>query len=252
MNNKEHIILFDTESIGYPEDFPGEDILCQLAYLEIKDGKYNLYDDYTKPKLYKEITPGAMSVNKITPEELKDKSSKEKTEAWTHLKDILEKSEEEVYLVAHKIDFDIEVIKLSGIKPNNVKIIDTLKIANYVNDNLGLLLKQSTLQYIKYYYRLYKKRDKLDKILKIDSSNLEAHNAIPDVLDLFLVYKYFIQEMGATSEELHNLTISNLVLDLVPFGKNRGDRFDSLNYNQLKYYATLDGDVGYTAKLLLS
>ena len=61
------------------------------------------------------------------------------------------------------------------------------------------------------------------------------------------------KEFNISLDELHELTTIPYVLKYIPFGKNRGDEFKSLNYNQLSYYSTLDNrNVSFTAKLLLS
>ena len=241
-------IYVDTEVIGYATDFPGEDILCQLAYLYQDNKELTIYSDYMKPNRYKDSTPGAMSVTKLVPEFLEKENTKENTKSWVFLKDLLENTKEIVYLVAHNIKFDLEVLELSGIKPNsNVRLICTLKIANFINDSTNLQYIQCTLGYIKYFYRLDLLRKQLDLKLGIDSTKLENHNAIPDILDLFLIYKNFIKLYNASEEQFSELTSKDMLLNLIPFGKNKGERFDSLSINQLKYYSTLDGNVAYTA-----
>ena len=249
--SKERLVFFDTETISFPEDNPNEDILCQLAFMDTLNRK--TYCDYMKPELYKKMTARAMSVNKITPELLEDKPTKENTDAWSTLKDILENTEDKVFLIAHNIKFDLEVIKQSGIKPNkNVLIIDTMIVAEFINDNNNLIFDMVNLQYLKYHYRLDLKRPALDKMLGIDTSKLDAHDALPDVLDLFLVYKEFIKLYDGDTFTFNELTTEPFVLNLLPFGKDKGNKFTSLNHNQLKYYAGLDGNVAHTAKVLLS
>ena len=234
-------IYLDTETIGTPQDFPNEDIMFQLSYI-IEDSKLTFFNDYMKPKRYLEMKPEAMAITSITPEFLEDKPKKEET-CYMDLKEILEN--EECYLIAHNLKFDLEVLQNSGININSkVKLIDTIKVFEFLNDKQALPYKQITLQYLKYFYRL----DKEERPKEVQG--LSSHDSLNDAFDLYLLVNLVKEKFRADLDMMLKLN-EPFMLEYIPFGKNRGDKFKDLSYNQLKYYSSLDGNVAFTCKKIL-
>lgn len=249
MKQKAHYIFFDTETTTWTEDpdlKPKEDILVQLSYVIMTpEGEFITKDRLCK-NTGKQLTPRAMSVNFITPEKIEHLQDITAYEEYTFLKDYIENNK--CIAIAHNAPFDVNVLSRVGIDiTNKCDIIDTLKIARIINDQLELVLEQNSLQYLKYYYKLYKHRDKLDKKLNIDVGNT-AHNSLSDVADLLLLFQFIKKEYSVDDEKLIYLSNNSVLLDYVPNGTNKGKKFSSLSYNQLKWYSTSeDRDIAYTA-----
>lgn len=235
------ILVLDTETIDTIENKNnGEDICTQLSFIDVNNKA--IYDNYCKPALYKEMTVSAMEFTEITPEFLEDKPKVEETESYKMLKTILSNSNDEIYVVGHNIDFDLEVIKRTGIDISNVKKICTLKLARYINDSLGLPLESCRLKHLKYAFKLYLKRNEQNledftiNKTSVNSLSSMSHNAVNDILDCLELLRYIQTSYHITLEEAHKLTVEPLELIFIPSGKLKGQRIQDLDYNSLVWH----------------
>lgn len=239
-------IFFDTETISLLDKFEDDDILFQICFT-IND---NIYSDYFRPETFMEMVPEAMAKTGITPEILERKYKKEDSKEFNILKELLE-SDEKKLLIAHNMNFDKEVLRRSGIKFNNTDFICTLKLVEFINDNLGLQYEKTNLQYLKYYLRLDKNVPLVSSKFNIDVSELLTHDARYDVVDLICLFSYLKNQYSINYYEMIKITNDPFLLKYVPFGINKGKKFTELTENQLNYYKDFDGNIGYTCKEIL-
>lgn len=248
-----NIIFLDTETTCFTSDYDKlehKDICIQLAYIifDSKSKEVIIKNTLSKP-LVNIIKPNSSTIHGLVQQDIDNEVPLSETEEFKFLEQFM--NENKCIIVAHNADFDIDVLKRSGMKINkDVHVIDTLKIASIINDEESLVRDTNSLQYLKYYYTLYTDKESLSEELGLEFKD-SAHEAISDILDLILYYRYLIKEYNMDLKQMYTLTEIRYKLKYIPFGKNKMDLFSTLSYNQLKYYETLDKDVKYTAQFYL-
>jgi len=243
------VIYLDTETAGFPEHksfTENDELLIQLAYATEDNGIMTFQQTYCKNQV--DIRTSAMAIHHITPEMLEDKPYIRNTNEYKYLKNEIE---EDSYIIAHNAPFDIGIMKREGLDMSNMKVIDTLKIAKFINDN-HQEWESLSLGYLKYWFRLDKYRESFMKAYNLDIT-LTAHDAISDVVDLILLTKKIQKEYNASLEDMCHITDKPLFLKHVPNGTNRGKLFSELSTNQLEWQAenSWDKDVQFTCKKML-
>ena len=244
-------VFIDTETIDYIDNV-SFDVLSQLAFIVTDGGAQPLiYNDYCKPDNYMLTTPESMEVTDIVPEFLENQPQAQTTKSFLALNEL---SKEESYIFAHNAKFDLGVIERTGIDNSNFKVIDTLKVARFINDSLGLPWNSCRLQYLKYFHKLYLQRDKLGTALGVDMKNLGAHNALNDVIDLILLWNFLKTTYNITEDQAVELTSKPMILKYMPSGKYKGEIMTELDANTLRWQAenSYDESVKYTCEHILS
>lgn len=245
---KRKFIFLDTETTHLLEDVePEQDILLQLSYIVIDGNTHFVRDVRCNPGI--DPTPETSMVTTITPEDIIGLPEVQDTDEYKELKELIETSE--YTFVAHNAEFDINVLKRVGIDIRKYcEVIDTYLIAEFLNDVEGLPRKMNKLGYLTYYYKLYRQKESINKKFNLD--NFNYHEALSDVLDTILVFNYFNRTYKIEYQNMIEVSNNNIKFIYVPFGKNRGQKFEDLSYNQLKWYTTLDNkNVAYTAGLYI-
>lgn len=192
LNIDKSLLFFDTETTGIIKNKKWEIIsnwdLIQIAYRELKlweKADNNLFfNTDTKIQIW------AIAVHNIYPELLIEKSG------WNYLTDNdredLGALFSENILIAHNLDFDLDVLDKSWIE-YWTQLIDTLKISKLMKSE-GVLLGSDwnlpeyvNLQYLRFFFELYQIKDSDWNI-----ENTTAHDAFWDVVVLENVfYKLF-------------------------------------------------------------
>lgn len=241
------MIYLDTETINFTENVE-YDVCTQLAII-IDINKTHYYDNYCKPEQYKEMTFGSMEATDITPEFLEDKPLIQQTVSWKVLNKL---ADDNHIIMAHNVKFDLEVIRRTGIDITKFKVIDTLKICRFINDNLGLPWEACRLTHLKYALGLYKNKNVVIKELGIDRE-LSSHDALSDTIDLMLLWKYLQKEYNITEEQGIQITEQPILLNYIPSGKHKGKLINELDHNSLCWYRDnfYDEDVKYTCRKIL-
>jgi len=218
-------ILFDTETTGNQE----EDRIIQVGAMVVDSkGSVEVFDEICKAPLPIKIE--AMEVHNITPELLEGKPQFTQTNFYNMLNSL---NNEENYLIAHNMPFDMGMLKKEGFV-SNFKIIDTLRCAKH-------LFKDSPyhrLQYFRYSLELYKLENQEANKHNI---TIKAHDAIGDVL----VMKLLLSKLVALTKEqyaginpmlkLVELSTAKIMLDTFKFGKYKGKKIEDV----------CDKDIGY-------
>lgn len=174
-------ILFDTETTGNQE----HDRIIQIGAMIVHSrDEIEVFDELCMAPV--PISIEAMEVHNITPELIADKGLYDETDFAIKL---LQYNQEENFLIAHNIAFDLAMLEKEGFE-NNYTLIDTLRCAKH-------LLPESPnhrLQYLRYALELYQIEQKEAQNLGI---TIKAHDAIGDVL----VMKLLLSKLLRLSQE---------------------------------------------------
>lgn len=235
-------VLFDTETTGNQE----EDRIIQFGAM-IVDAKAPLevYDELCSSDVA--IKLEAMEVHNITPDLIENKPKATET---TFYKRLLELNSNENYLIAHNINFDLEMTKKEGFK-NQYQLIDTLRCARHLFPELPY----HRLQYLRYALELYKVEEA--EAAK-NNITIKAHDAIGDVL----VMKLFLSKLVGKCREVHpdynpmdklvELTKTPVFVQTFKFGKYKGKSTQEVAQQDASYLMwmrqnlDLDEDMQYT------
>lgn len=242
-------IFFDTETTG----IEAEDQIIQIGAI-ITDTKGKLYKKGVYDELCSSKIPiklQAMSTHGIRQVELEGKKSFDKTEFWNDLNEL---NNEDNYLIAHNLPFDLGMLEKHNFK-NEYQLIDTLKCAMHLFDvkvphvSAGLgqedLIEEEILDKTNnivpnyklqtFRYKLFSKEEESEEAKKY-GVEIKAHDAIGDVL----ILKMFLKALFFRAKEtydLKNLEVMSKLVELSSkpakvkmflFGKYKGMTFEDV------------------------
>ena len=218
-------ILFDTETTGNQE----EDRIIQVGAMIVDTkGQVEIFDELCSTVLPIKIE--AMAVHGITPDLIENKGIFTDTNFYKTLQSL---NNQENFLIAHNISFDIGMMEKEGFV-SQIRIIDTLRVAKH----LLAEQKSKALQYLRYALELYK-----DESAEADKYNItiKAHDAIGDVL----VMKLLLSKLVSLTKEqfpdanpmlkMEELTTTPIFIETFVFGKHKGKKISDV----------CDSDIGY-------
>jgi len=240
-------VLFDTETTGNQ----AEDRIIQIGAMVIgSKGSVTVYDELCSSDV--EIKVDAMEVHNITPDLLEGKAPFSATKFWNDLSTL---NNENNYLIAHNIAFDLGMLEKEGFQ-NSMKLIDTLRCAKHLFPDASY----HRLQYLRYALGLYKKEQ--EEAAK-HNIVIKAHDAIGDVL----VMKLFLSELVAKVKEqypgvnpmvkLEALSNTPVMMKSFKFGKYKGEQIEDIAHSDAGYIKwmlkslELDEDLKYTLERVL-
>lgn len=203
-----NIIILDTESTGFTEPRP-----IEVAYVQIQDLEtlkiLKKFEKRYNPDKPSEL--GALMTHNILDSELIN------CDSWETA--ILPEDTE--YIIGHNIDYDWRVLR----EPN-IKRICTQALSDYLLPDLDSHRQSALL----YFFEGDAAREKL----------LQAHSALPDVMNCRLVLKHLLKllkdrfpELIETSLTIHELwTISEeaRIPTIMRFGKHKGELIKNIPY----------------------
>jgi len=241
-------VLFDTETTGNQE----HDRIIQIGAMIVhsKD-EIEVLDELCLAPV--PVSIEAMEVHNITPELIADKGLYDETDFALK---ILQYNQQENYLIAHNISFDLAMLEKEGFE-NNYTLIDTLRCAKH-------LLPDSPnhrLQYLRYALGLYLDEEEEAKRLNV---TIKAHDAIGDVLIMKLLLSKLIRLTQTNfpdvnpMQKLVELTQTPVMIRTFKFGKYK-DRAIAEIINEDRGYIQwmranleLDEDMQYTLDYYLN
>ncbi len=220
------VIIFDTETTG----LDSEDKIIQIGAIIVD----------TDNKEYKEkfdelfscdipIKIEAMSTHGIRNEHIKDKPKFKDSKFWKILNEL---NNNENYLIAHNLDFDLAMLEKYGFD-NKFNSIDTLQCSKHlfaINEQINSVYKLQNYKLQTFRYLLLTEDEENEEANKF-GIEIKAHNAIGDVviLKLFLrklyiqVQKKYKLKTKDILDKLVNLTNELAEVKILNFGKYRGE-----------------------------
>lgn len=243
-----YYVLFDTETTGAAQ----EDRVIQFGAMIVDNkGKVEAFDELCSTSI--PIKLEAMEVHNITPDLLENKPKAVETNFYKRLEEL---NSNENYLIAHNINFDLDMIKKEGFE-NSYKLIDTLRCAKHLFSDLPY----HRLQYLRYALDLYKFEENEASKYGI---TIKAHDAIGDVL----VMKLFLSKLIGKCREVYQnlnpmeklveLTATPVFINTFKFGKYKGQNIEEvakIDANYLNWMRTsmsdLDEDMKFTLDKVL-
>ncbi len=242
-----YYVLFDTETTGNKED----DKVIQFGGMVIdQKGKVEAFDELCSTDV--DIKIEAMEVHNITPDLLLNKPIATQTSFYQKLEEL---NNNENYLIAHNIAFDMGMVKKEGFI-SQYQLIDTLRCAKHLFSELPY----HRLQYLRYALDLYKTEEQEATRHNI---TIKAHDALGDVL----VMKLFLSKLVVKCREIYpdynpieklvELTRTPVFIKTFKFGKHKGKdvvevaKEDSGYLNWMRKNMDLDEDLKYTLDKVL-
>lgn len=235
-------ILFDTETTGMRE----EDRIIQVgAMIVAGKQKVEVYDELCSTT--QSIQLEAMEVHGITPDMIENKPTFMETDFYKTLTSL---NQEENYLIAHNVPFDLGMLEKEGFT-SQMKIIDTLRCAKH------LLPYENShrLQYLRYSLELYKLENSESSKYNI---TIKAHDAIGDVVVMKLLLSHLVGLTKKTypdtnpMQKLEELTKTPIFVETFKFGKYKGRVISEVFEEDMRYInwmmdnMDLDSDMQYT------
>jgi len=230
------LIFIDLETTGLEK----ADKICSIALVDEKETSYELINEGKK------IPSEASSIHHLTNEMIKDKASFKNSDAFKYLQ---EHNKEENSLVAHNIQFDLNMLSEAGFFWKG-DVIDTLKVTKHLIPECEFF----SLQFLRYELKLYRGEEELQKKYGIKDA-LIAHNALSDALVCSLLFKY-LHEM-VSEEEMNELSFKDVLLEKFGFGKYKGRYIEEICLNDNSYVmwllnaADIDDDTRYSINYYL-
>lgn len=229
------IIILDTETTGTEE----ADRICQLAYLVLNEAGQveEIHNELCTPPL--PIAFESMAIHHITPEMIAGTPICIDTKAFSRL---VELNTPDNLMVIQNAEFDLGMLIKEGFE-SQMRLVDTFRVlrASYPLDT------PHGLQFKRYQWGLYHKEQALMDELGVE---IKAHDALGDVI----VLKHLFEKLNEdyTIDSMVELCSEPIILEFVPFGKNKGKRFEEVALNarnDLRYMLDnfdLDGDLRAT------
>ena len=236
-------IILDTETTGAD----AEDRICQLAFI-VCDENLNIIEhhcEFCHPAV--PIKYAAMAVHHITHEMVENAPLIKQTKAYKRLEKL---NNSQNTLVIHNAPFDLEMLEKDGFE-NKMQLLDTLRCMRHLYPQN----ESNALQFLRYSFGLYQKEGRVTKSLHV---NIQAHDALGDVVVLYLLLQYLLT---ATNEKtLIEKTSSPVFVSKLRFGKYKGRSIEEVLREDYGYITWLlnnhenakeAADLQYTVEILL-
>jgi DNA polymerase III epsilon subunit-like protein len=240
-------VLFDTETTGNQDD----DRIIQVGAMVVgAKGEVEVYDELCSSTV--PIKVEAMEVHNITPDVIEGKAPFTSTKFYN---DMLTLNNENNYLIAHNIAFDLGMLEKEGFE-NKMKLIDTLRCSKHLYPDSNY----HRLQYFRYSLELYKEEQKEAAKHNIV---IKAHDAIGDVLVMKLLLSKLVTRVKEEYPDvnpmvkLEELTRTPVMMKSFKFGKYKGEEIEDIARSDAGYIKwmmkslDLDEDLKYTLERVL-
>ena len=231
------LIIFDTETTGLEENDRIIQVGAIIVDLKDKNAIEPPYNELCQCNIPIKIE--AMATHGIREEEILEKPLYKDTKFKQRLDEL---NSEENFLIAHNLDFDLNMLNKEGFQ-NQCKLIDTLQCAMHLykagDEVEGYILPNHKLQTFRY---ILLKKEREEKEAEKYNVQIQAHDAIGDVviLKLFLEKLYIEVVKQYKIDPAKKQTVFNKMVELtklpaevkiINFGQYRGQRLLDIESN---------------------
>lgn len=234
------LIFLDLETTGVESS----DLLCSVGVIAESQEGIVLFDELFNEG--KKIPPKAASIHHISNEMILHKGAFRESELYLFLQ---KHNSPNTTLIAHNAPFDIQKLSLSGLEWRG-GMIDTLRVARHLIPECELF----SLQVLRYELQLYKQEQEEARICGIKDA-IVAHNALSDALVVKQLYEYLLDI--ERHEKMLELSLSNVLIQKLNFGKYKGSYIEELAMSDRAYLEwmlrldDLDEDLRYSIEYYL-
>jgi len=237
MYSKISMPLAKLEEYGYSKKEQLQ-LITDFSYL-VCDNELNIiekHSDYIKP----DLMPNAFTMehNGITPESLNKSKSFEESEIGISFKKLI--TEEDITIIGHNIDFDIEMLKAVDCNLNKVNKIDTLNLSKrYVRED------NNRLEYLFYATNIYTHSLKFindNKLYmlspngrKITDFSLIKKSSMFNCVKTYLLLDYIMVSNKIKLKDITDIANTVVTLNEMPFGKHKGKKISLLEDAYILY-----------------
>ena len=237
MYSKIDMPLIKLEEYGYTKKEELQ-LITHFSYL-VCDEELNVIDkqsDYIKP----DLLPNAFTMehNNITPECLSDSKSFEESKIGIAFKKLIEN--EDITIIGHNINFDIEMLNAVGCNLEKCNKIDTLNLSKrYIRED------NNRLFYLFYATNIYTKSLKFindNKLLmlspngrKIKNYSLIKKNSMFACVAIYLLLDYIMITNKIKLQDITDIANSVVILNEMPFGKHKGKKISLIESPYIVY-----------------
>jgi len=248
-------------------------VLAKIAYFFYNEEEKKVFfeEEYVKPDV--PMTPKASAVNGITDIDVGLEPDEDGTiKQVPHPKDskaikrmlagILKyKDDKDFYLVGYNTEnFDFKVLERAlgteGVF-DNVKKIDLYRIMKYlcytdrgralVKSGLGdnfLAPESISLQYLKYFFKLYKGRKEVRDFIAESVQNSENGTEIDDIIDILVLFEFVKERVfEGNIKRMEEISNNFIKLDYIPYGYLKNQKIDDIDTNKLlNFIQKVDND----------
>lgn len=209
------LIFLDLETTG----LESSDKICSIGIIGVDENEsFSIYELVNEGR---KISSKASSINHITNEMIKEKSTFKQSRTW----ELLERcNNENSTIIAHNAAFDLKMLNLAGLVWHG-KIVDTLRVTKHLIPEC----EHFSLQFLRYELKLYKSEKK--EALKYPQFSRDgefiAHNALSDALHVKLLYEYLLEIKP--HDELSKLSFEHVLVEKLDFGKYSGRYIEEIS-----------------------
>lgn len=227
------LIFLDVETTGLEKS----DKIISIGLVALEDNKTIEKLDLVNEG--KKISPKASSIHHITNEMIQDKPELQNSDTFKFLQlnNIYDTT-----LISHNINFDLEMLNEACGFVWQGKIIDTLRVSKHLMSEC----EEYSLQFLRYDLRLYKN----------EKNKIVAHEALSDAKTIKQLYEYLLEL--ATQEQMYELSMKNVLMEKLEFGKYAGryiEEISMLDRSYLEWMLSnimdLDEDLRYSIEYYL-
>lgn len=225
-------LVLDSETTGVDED----DKVVEIGWVEV-DEDFNIIDQRESlidPQ--RVIAPEASAVHGLVLDDLQDSPTIEEYFGLDDPACYGKPLSDPVVIIGHRVSFDTRFLK-----PYITNIVQEL----------------CTLRWFRRLYPDSGNHQLQTAIFALDLPRSEgAHRVMGDVMSAYHLCRHICERTGLTLRQLAEASSTPMEVSIMPFGKHKGQRLDTVPHGYLKWMLNtmdgLDADLKFSAKQILN